>query len=564
MWNRYKGIIFSVIFALAAAAISCNKDFVRTLPNKDYTDTAKAQFGDRKVLYLIVDGARGASVNSANIPNIKALLPNSIYSWVALSDPDSTRDVSNWANMLTGVKKDKHKVLSDDFAGNNLETYPVFFQRIKEEKPNAKIVSFSSSAIFKDKLTQSAAINQSFDTDEQIKAALVNNLNTDTAQLILGHFNDIDEAGARYGYDNSRAQYKASIEKFDGYVGEIIDALKKRKNFDKEDWLVVVASSGGGKFDIPVNQNDNTVFSNTSANTFTIYYNPKYRQRILAKPFTGNRYLGRTIRFKDSSVRAQIDTADIFNLDDTTKFTIELKVKKNEDKFFWPSILGKRKEWSSGHPGVGWVIYLEDSYWYFEMRGTNDNDFRQCRGGDLQKGRWQTLTAKCEIRAGKRYIRTYTDGIFNNELEVTTSGSFSNNSPLKLGYLNGTGHGTPDVYVSDIRFFKVDVPDAVIGNYACETSITEGHPYYSFLAAYWPGTDGQGDKIRDIGPQARDFQLKGNFNWEDFNDLICPPPTEALATFVPQTADIPAQIINWFRIPNRQSWGLDSRVWLDQ
>ncbi|MDN3548670.1 alkaline phosphatase family protein [Mucilaginibacter aquaedulcis] len=564
MWNRYKGIIFSVIFALAAAAISCNKDFVRTLPNKDYTDTAKAQFGDRKVLYLIVDGARGASVNSANIPNIKALLPNSIYSWVALSDPDSTRDVSNWANMLTGVKKDKHKVLSDDFAGNNLETYPVFFQRIKEEKPNAKIVSFSSSAIFKDKLTQSAAINQSFDTDEQIKAALVNNLNTDTAQLILGHFNDIDEAGARYGYDNSRAQYKASIEKFDGYVGEIIDALKKRKNFDKEDWLVVIASSGGGKFDIPANQNDNTVFSNTSANTFTIYYNPKYRQRILAKPFTGNRYLGRTIRFKDSSVRAQIDTADIFNLDDTTKFTIELKVKKNEDKFFWPSILGKRKEWSSGHPGVGWVIYLEDSYWYFEMRGTNDNDFRQCRGGDLQKGRWQTLTAKCEIRAGKRYIRTYTDGIFNNELEVTTSGSFSNNSPLKLGYLNGTGHGTPDVYVSDIRFFKVDVPDAVIGNYACETSITEGHPYYSFLAAYWPGTDGQGDKIRDIGPQARDFQLKGNFNWEDFNDLICPPPTEALATFVPQTADIPAQIINWFRIPNRQSWGLDGRVWLDQ
>ena len=562
--KKYKQIIFSIICALAVATISCNKDFVRTLPDKNYTDTAKATSGERKVLYLIVDGARGSSVNSANVPNIKALLPSSIYSWVALSDPDSTRDVSNWANMLTGVKKEKHKILSDDFAGNNLATYPVFFERIKEEKPNAKIVSFSSSAIFKNKLTQGAAVSELYNTDEQIKTAVVNDLNTDTAQLIVGHFNDIKEAGAKYGFDNSSSQYKASIEKFDGYVGEIVDALKKRKNYANEDWLVVIASSGGGKFNIPANENDNTVFSNTAANTFTIYYNPKYKQRVIGKPFTGNRYLGRTVRLRDTGIRAEIDTADIFNIDDTTKFTIELKVKKNEDKFFWPSILGKRPEWSAGHPGVGWVIYLEDAYWYFEYRGTKDGDYHQCRGGDLQKGRWQNLSVKCEIRAGKRYIRTYTDGVFNNELEITASGSLSNHSPLKLGYLNGNGHGTPDVYVTDIRFFKVDVPDAAIGNYACETSIDEGHPYYAFLAAYWPATDGQGDKIRDVGPQARDFQLKGNYQWEDFNDLICPPPAGALAIFVPQTADIPAQIINWFRIPNRQAWGLDGRVWLDQ
>ncbi|MDN5283959.1 MAG: hypothetical protein JWR38_233 [Mucilaginibacter sp.] len=565
--KKYQGIIFLITCAiLGMAVISCNKDFLKTLPDKNYKDTANVSYGVRKVLYLIVDGARGASVNSANIPNIKALLPNSIYSWVALSDPDSTRDVSNWANMLTGVKKEKHLVLRDDFSGANLAGYPVVLERVKEERPNAKIVSFSSSAIFKNNLTKGASISQSFDTDAEIKTAVVNDLNTDTASLILGHFNDVDEAGAKYGYDNSATQYKAAIEKFDGYVGEIMDALRKRKNYANEDWLVVIASSGGGKFAIPANQNDNTVFSNTAANTFTIYYNSRYKQRVIGKPFTGNRYLGRTVRLygDTGTVRAQIDTSDVFNIDDTTKFTIELKVKKNEDKFFWPSVLGKRKEWSSGHPGVGWVIYLEDSYWYFEWRGVNDGDYKQCRGGDLQKGRWQNLTAKCEVRAGKRYIRTYTDGIFNNEVEITPSGSLRNNSPLKLGYLKGNGHGSPDVYVSDVRFFKIDVPDAVIGNYACETSITEGHPYYTFLAAYWPCTDGQGDLMRDVGPQARDFKLEGTYKWEDFNDLICPPPAGALATFVPQTSDIPAQIINWFRIANKQSWNLDGRVWLDQ
>lgn len=563
--KKYKGVVFFIICAIVATGIiSCNKDFLKTLPDKNYKDTATASFGQRKVLYLIVDGARGTSVNAANVPNMKALLPNSIYSWVSLSDPDSTQDVSNWANMLTGVKKEKHKVLSNDFANNNLARYPVVLERIKEERPNAKIVSFSSSAIFKNNLTKGAAVSELYDTDAEIKTAVVNDLNTDTASFVLGHFNDVDEAGARYGYDNSAAPYKAAIEKFDGYVGEIMDALRKRKDFSKEDWLVVIASSGGGKFAIPANQNDNTVFSNTEANTFSIYYNPKYRQRVIGKPFTGNRYLGKTVRLRGDGIRAEIDTADVFNIDDTTKFTIELKVKKNEDKFYYPSILGKRAEWSSGHPSVGWVIYLEDSYWYFEWRGTTDGDYRQCRGGDIKKGQWQNLSVKCEFRSGRRFIRTFTDGVFNNELEITNSGSLANNNKLKLGFLNGNGHGTPDVYLSDIRFFKTSVPDAVIGNYACETSINEGHPYYNFLAAYWPGTDGEGDRIKDVGPQARDFKLIGDYKWEDFNDLICPPPAAALALFVPQTTDIPAQIINWYRIANKQSWELDGRVWLDQ
>src|SRR5882762_3920988 len=109
--RKYPKTIFLIICAiLVAGVLSCNKDFVRKLSDKNYKDTANVSYGERKVLYLIVDGARGTSVNNANVPNIKALLPNSIYSWVSLSDPDSTKVVSNWANMLTGVKKEKHLV----------------------------------------------------------------------------------------------------------------------------------------------------------------------------------------------------------------------------------------------------------------------------------------------------------------------------------------------------------------------------------------------------------------------------------------------------------------------
>lgn len=571
--KKYRLLLSLIITTIIITAIvSCNKDFARKIPGGKYTDTATVSAGKRKVLYLIVDGARGTSVLNASTPNIDALLPHSIYSWAALSDIDSGSYATNWANTLTGTKKGKHQVLTDDFSKSNLQTYPVIFKRIKEIQPANKIVSFASSALFKNNLTGGTDVSELYNNDAEVTAAIVNNLKTDTASFVVGQFDDVEKAGFKYGYDDTKAQYKAAIQKFDSYVGQILTTLKARPTYKEEDWLIVISSSRGGKF--TDTDPDNTIFSKTQSNSFIIYYNQRYKQRILTKPFTGNRYLGRTVRLHDQDVRAEIDTADVFNLggsntgvgDDTTKnpFTIELKIKKNQDTFNWPSILGKRGEWSPGHPTVGWVIYLEDHYWYFEWRGTKDGDYHQCRGGDLLKGKWEHITVKGEIRGTQRFIRTYTNGVFNNELEITGSGSISNGNPLKLGFLNGHDHGVPDVYVSDIRFFKTAVPDNTIINYACETSIDESHPYYNFLVGYWPGTDGQGEYIRDAGPQARDFKLIGNYVWEDFNDLICSPPAESLAALVPQTTDIPSQIINWFKIASKQSWALDGRVWLDQ
>jgi hypothetical protein len=565
MMKKYKLLIGVIATILTTAIFSCNKDFDRTLAAKDGTDTTKVRYGSRKVLYLIVDGARGQSVAAANIPNITALLPTSIYSWVALNEPEATQNPSNWANMLTGVKKTKHLVTDDNLTNNNLQNYPVIFKRIKESRPQTKIAAYTSSTVFKS-LTTGADISTLVASDDQVKASVINQLNTDTASVIVGHFTDVDKAGIASGYDNSFSGYKSAIEKFDTNVGEILATLKKRANFINEDWLVVIASSDGGAFTLPPNTDDQTIFSKPANNAFIIYYSPSYKKRILVKPFTGNRYLGKTVKLSDTGIRAEIagPDASVYNIDDTTKMTIELKVKKNKEQFFWPSILGKRNEWSGGHPSVGWVIYLEDRYWYFEWRGTKDGDYHQCRGADLIQGRWENLSVKLEQRGNQRFIRTYTNGNFNNEVEITGSGSLANSNALKLGYLNGQGHGVPDVYVTDIRFFKLPVPDGVISQYSCETAIDQSHPSYNFLVGYWPATDGNGDKMVDLSSQARDFKLKGAFAWENFNDLICPPPAEILAILVPQTSDIPVQIVNWLKIANKQTWALDGRVWLDQ
>lgn len=567
--KKFKLLAVAIFAILTAAIVSCNSEFDRVISEKQVLDTASVRFGTRKVLYLIVDGARGESVLNANIPNINGVLNTSIASWVALNDPTQTADVTYWADMLTGVKQSKHKVVNDALTNNNLQNYPVIFQRIKEINPRTKIVSYTPSPVFKS-LTVTATVNEQVANDDAVKTSVINTLKNDTASLVVGHFMDVDKAGTQFGYDNSFPQYKSAIEKFDSYVGEILTALKARVNYKNEDWLVIIASNGGGQFTLPANQNDQTVFSNTQANSFIVYYSLGYKKRVIAKPFTGNRYVGRTVRLKGQNVRAEIDTADVFNINDTTVCTIELKVKKNADEFYWPSILGKRGEWSGGgHPTQGWVIYLEGRYWYFEWRGSKNGDFQQCRGQDLVKGRWENLTAKIEKRGNQRFVRTYTNGVFNNEVELSNDGalkgnSLANNNKLKLGFLNGNGHGEPDVYVSDIRYFKTAVPDATISNYACATSIDQSHPYYSFIAGYWPATDGNGAKMVDLGPQARDFKVLGSPTWESFNDIICPPSATSLAVFVPQTSDIPSQILNWFKIATKQAWALDGRVWLDQ
>lgn len=270
------------------------------IEDKAYKDSVTLAFGEPKVLYIIVDGLRGRSVKEGNTPNIKSLLPHSIYSWESLADVNLYTKYNNWADMLTGVKKEKHKVLSETFANNDLVRYPVLFKRVKDSKPNAKIVSFSSSSVFNNNLTDGVDSKNLLANDDQVKTGVINNLKTDNTSFVLAHFSAVDKAGSMPGatYDLSSPEYKAAIERFDSNVGDIVAALKSRPDYAKENWLVVISSANGGAFTLPDNQNDKTIFSNTLVNTFVLYYSPKYNSKVISKPYTGNRYSGKTIRFK--------------------------------------------------------------------------------------------------------------------------------------------------------------------------------------------------------------------------------------------------------------------------
>lgn len=551
-------------FVLVTLVSSCQEEFARLIPEQDFNqDTVDVAFGTPRVLYLIVDGARGESVRTAGAVTINGLLNQSIYSWVSLSDETVTEPGTNWADMLTGVKKEKHGVIGNNFDNQNFENFPLIFDRIKAVRPESDIRVFTPSTVFNDNFTDAVDASEVLSNDEAVKNAVVSNLADEDITILLGHFTSIDEAGAQNGYDNSVAAYKSAILKFDDYVKDMIAALKARPTYSEENWLVVIASSKGGHFEIPEGQNDNTIFSNPDVNTFTIFHAPKYSARFIGKPYLGNRFQGEFFKFQGNRY-AEVTAGDNsqYNLGDEA-FTIELKVKRDRAlSGQYPSLLGKRPRWAWDQ--TGWVVFLENDFWMFNAKGTGNNG-AQLRGGALADATWNTISVVGVIRDGQRYVRTFTNGNFYTEQNIQGWGNLNNDAILKMGFIEGnTGL---DAYIADVRIWKVALPDDVVKEYACEVGVDENHPYFNFLAGYWPVVGNEGNTIRDEGILGSHMTIRGNNieeNWQRLADFMCAPSTDDLGSLVPRNVDVPAQIITWLKIARQESWQFDGRVWLDR
>lgn len=552
--------------AAVALVASCNQEFSRIIPENDPIDSVDVAFGSPRVLYIITDGARGKSLHEAETPAITSLLPNAIYSWESLSDEETgSLSGTNWADMLTGVQQAKHGVQGNDFSNSHLDNFPVLFERIANAQPNSELHAYTAAPLFYENLTLGANTRELLGDDAAVKDAAAAALAVDGITMVTAHFTNIDKAGSQFGYDLSVPQYREAIFGFDQYVGELMEALRARPNYDEENWLVVITSSKGGDYAIPDEENDNTIFSNPEVNTFTIFHSLRYSTRVVSKPFLGIRFQGDFVRFQQQ-LRGEVTAGDndIYNLEDEA-FTIELKVKKNPGpnnnyRFNYPALLNKRERWTWDH--VGWTIFLEEDFWMFNARGLGNN-VGQTRGGTLANATWNSLAVVGVIRDNQRFVRTYTNGQFNNEVNITNYGSITNNIPLMLG--GQADNNQADCYIADVRFWKVALPDDVIRQYSCEIGIAEDHPYYDFLAGLWPVVGSEGETILDEGPLGSHMTLGGaTINRQYQADFVCAPSAADLGALVPRNVDIPAQIISWLKIPRQENWQLDGRVWLDQ
>ncbi|MCG8307937.1 MAG: alkaline phosphatase family protein [Cytophagales bacterium] len=107
--------------------------FAALLLNAGFQNVIEAK--ENKVLIIGIDGCRPDALIEAFTPNIDKLIENGAFTPVATTRP-TTSSGPGWSNMLTGVWQNKHGVEDNSFANSNFNSYPHFFNRLKEHDPS--------------------------------------------------------------------------------------------------------------------------------------------------------------------------------------------------------------------------------------------------------------------------------------------------------------------------------------------------------------------------------------------------------------------------------------------
>jgi hypothetical protein len=225
-------------------------------------DTADP-FGGKHVLIIGIDGCRSDAMQAAKKPNLQGLIDHGTVCWQAHSGgtigtktAQRLCSAPGWASILTAVWVDKHGVPHNHFKeftpnfkkivdGKNVG-YPSFFARIKEKHPTAYLASIVHWKPINQQIVSDVDLEADGDDAEVAKKCAELLLGDRNPSVIFLQFDDVDHVGGAKGFDPKNPEYMETIELTDRHIGTVLDAMRKRPNFAKEDWLVLVTADHGG------------------------------------------------------------------------------------------------------------------------------------------------------------------------------------------------------------------------------------------------------------------------------------------------------------------------------
>ena len=242
-------------------------------------------FQGRRVLFIGIDGCRADAISEAMerglAPQVKTLVESehglftrTCYAGGELDSPTHQPTVSGpgWSSLLTGVWIDRHHVKDNRFFGARFQTYSHFMRRIKEVKPAAWCASFADWPPIHDNIADGSRVNgaefldMKFTTkpdasrhyidnpekDIDVRDEALKTLRTQNPDAMFVYFGSVDEFGhgaidERSSFTPENALYLNAISHVDSHVGELARALRARKKFAEEDWLVLITTDHGGR-----------------------------------------------------------------------------------------------------------------------------------------------------------------------------------------------------------------------------------------------------------------------------------------------------------------------------
>ncbi len=228
-----------------------------------------------KLLLIGVDGIRVDILRAAETPNLDALAEAGELSLTARTRPNTVSG-PGWSSMLTGVWMEKHGVPGNDFSTSRYEEYPDFLTRIELIRPELSTLAVVDWPPLGSTQAGGPLVGSSVDlvislNGDNLGYAAADELSTELAatrlregdpDAVFVYLGDPDVVA--HETSSLSAEYRAAIETADRQIGVLLDALRQRPSYDREDWLIISSTDHG--------RTDDGGHGGESESELTIYY----------------------------------------------------------------------------------------------------------------------------------------------------------------------------------------------------------------------------------------------------------------------------------------------------
>lgn len=236
--------------------------------------SVSAQRGNRKAVFIIVDGVPYDVIEKLNLPNFRTIARQGGFAKALVGGEKNgysqtpTISAVGYNSVLTGTWVNKHNVWDNDIKAPNYN-YHTIFRLLKEQAPQKKIGIFSSWLDNRTKLIGEGlpeAGNLHFDChvdgleldtvnyphdkdrdfmhriDEKVADEAAQSIKTMAPDLSWVYLEYTDDMGHMYG---DSPQFYRAVEYADTQVGRIWEAIQYRQKNFREEWLIVITTDHG-------------------------------------------------------------------------------------------------------------------------------------------------------------------------------------------------------------------------------------------------------------------------------------------------------------------------------
>lgn len=588
--------IITIMTVLATLLLtSCNDS-----PNYDepkYPDPDELpSISQSHVVWILMDGCPGEavkqSINSGKAPMLKSMLNTAIYTFNGIADKVDRYPMSKqrgWATLLSGITYNQ-EMTDEDFQSLEMST---IFSKTGFDK-DGQIAVFGSDESFVNKMDLP---NSFIGSDSKIESKAIETFGQDEVpRFSIVQFSDVRKAGDEFGFfDNNDVtdEIKAAVTLCDARIKQIVNVIESRTNYEKESWLVVVASSDGGCME----SDGETVYDMRDHNTFVMFYSPLFQNKVQQRPSSDElMYLYYSPWFEDktySETRLTVIDPTLFDIkydpDDIKDYTIQFFYKQDKkDSDINCTVVSKMESYTDS-PGTGQGFTASLRRTRPCLYSPGKKRYAHYSQVNFRDGDWHVGTIVFDYHNEK--LRIYSDGVLTRDNVGADKGDEDKeyndlkedmscpNAPLTIGMAkNYKDTNTGKYLVTNVQFYDVALPADFIANNYGQTKIDElgdNYPYWDNLIGYWP-LDRLEDMDKDVIPDYSKYgSVFGGIN-EGRSDLnVCKisawdsqsltsknvivTPTDSYYSIVFNTVDIPFMTCQWLGVMVDNSWSWEGK-----